>query len=1149
MTSRTSAAVRAFGMAALLGSGGSSAGLAHAAGVERLVRMVAPRTDAFVTGRVVRVEVETREPLARLIAFAPKAERPDVTDRFRRVGRRYVARLRVGHELVSGRNNLFVRARSAAGAEDVVSSDFTVGTDRADLLEMRGPRHGPSAPATVALQVHETAGEFEARLNGRNVRATFERAGSDGAWRADLTVHDGLRFGENRVVVTGFTSDGRYQRVRRTFTVRQEAPLVDAGRDRTTRVGSTLCLNGGATAPVASGGPLAMRWRIVDQPAGANPGLAGARTARPCFSPDVRGVYTLALRASQPERPSRTIASPSPGPSIRPAPVDTVTVAVQANAPPSGVPVETIASNFLPGIFLGQDFYLAFLPGNAPLGVQMLVLDRQTLAETQNTTYPPTDAGVSQLGQAVAALSPADLVILTGGGRPLTLSAAGQNALAAVLTSVGASIPLAVDASQQLVPNVGALVSGQWSVIGVPELPQGTAYQLIGVRQGANAVPGAMSGVFQIDSSANYTFTWSLSYQTFDTQAPGSTATSNVIAVNSQTYPSPSLPSGQSGVQIVWLDADTLDLRASYTFVNAGPTSGGECPDPGPPACLWEFVKWPPFEVPVKVFASQIGAIAADPTPAMLLITTFGNANVQDAWPSWNVLATWLAGLPTLGISDLELPGFGANAQVILGLDGSGDYSFVGVNGLGLLGPNQGAELSQPLTGLPSPRLTGVFHRNRQGLWVPRAFGSPAPGEAATVAQPDLERLLAEPPQAFPAFTGVAEAAAEQYVANKLAVTPDPQYGIRGLYWLDDSIDWNSKFDELSDGVTVPPCKTFPCREGFAAVRNQLLVEFPMVATVRNYFTVSGVSNLFGLLEEEFILGNVSFTATALDVLQFYNVEPVKPQGDDPLKILTGSLTIGSGFAGVIPGYGGLVSAPFKIGAGVSAIVDATTNNASGLPAFNPTAFENFMEEFGQGIATAWGDALDNLSHVADLLVSDYGLLQAANLLIGTASSDSVSIGGNSYSGWGLDTDSQSAFQQVLALSIGQYIWSSMLSVPVLARYSWSNPESGGVPAADVFTLPTPFVIPGANGSTLCQWYWWLYNGTAHAREPTPNAQVLAQLFDSPSEGGLGFQAPYLLAPALTDTPGGNRITPGFSQVQVSGDGCELCACQLYFGP
>src|SRR5206468_38414 len=90
------------------------------------------------------------------------------------------------------------------------------------------------------------------------------------------------------------------------------------------------------------------------------------------------------------------------------------------------------------------------------------------------------------------------------------------------------------------------------------------------------------------------------------------------------------------------------------------------------------------------------------------------------------------------------LAGFGGNQQVFLGLNGSGDYALVGLNQIGTLGPNQGVELSQAVTGAPSPRITGPLTRNRQGLYEGRINGPPNPVTGLSLYQNGLQQILAQ---------------------------------------------------------------------------------------------------------------------------------------------------------------------------------------------------------------------------------------------------------------------------------------------------------------------------------------------------------------------------------------------------------------------
>lgn len=1102
--------------------------LAASSDRNRPARIVAPKPGALVRGDVITVRVRAREPLSGLTAAVSSnaAKHTDVTGRFRPAARDGIwrARLRRGHELAIGRNYLYVRVRTEAGELDVTASTFTVIGKRADLVSVRRPRVGTET-APVGARIALKAGRVRVLLNGRNVTGAFERRGDGRLLAAELTVHHGLRFGHNRLGVTAYTREkGRYERVTRRFRVRRDRPLADAGLDHTAPVGTPLRLDGRKTRRARRGAPLALRWRVMEKPDGSNPTLARARTARPRLVTDVNGHYTIALRARGPGARGGPTGSDRRGrltPGKR-STVDAVTVAAQPNALPSGVALETNAPNpdnpdGAYGITLDGEFYPPVW-GAAGGGPQLMILDRETLAvQDQNgeptQTFGAGNQGAAGLEQALEQLTSDELAVVTGGGRAINLSSNGEQTMAAAVGLIGAQITAAEHET---------LASGEWSVVGIPGIPEGQAYQLIGRQQGADARPGAISGFLQLDSNDNYAFTWPPEYAPFDTQAPSSTATTNVIAVGSDTYPSWSIEPNVAGLQVIWLAGDTLELKGTATYFVYGCAQPGnvdcetyKCDSPppsGPPECLETFV-----------FTSAGGgldSIAADPD-ALILMTTIGQPT-----PSLN--GAW-------GFAAEKLASFGVNQLVMLGYSG-GDYSFVGVNGLGDAGPNRGAELANQFSGLPSPRLSGVLSRNRQGLLEPQAYGSPGPTGVADITQPDLQKILAEPPEPFPAFSTPGEQAAESYIAERLDLALDPEYGIRANYWQDESIAWSVYQNELSN---MPACTTSPCDQGFADVQSQLLTEFGMVDQVITYFTGGGEFDLYGALEGALLGTGVNITGIGEGILSLYDQPPGHAYGVNPLGIMGGILTIGSGFGGAIPGVGGVTSAPFKIAAGTTQIIEATTTTSGGSALYDPAVFQQTELAFTQELATSMTKALENLGHISSLLVSDWNRLQAANQQIATTPEDG---------GWGLNSNSVDALQTAIDLNMRRYMWSSLLPVPFFVAFE--SEDTPGCdpnfpincePPTDANVLQNEAFTPETNQTPF--WFYMCRSGTSHTY---PAANILETLFSAPTTTvnsptskdplpvpALGFQKQNFYAPAVTDA-NGNAISPGFLQKGIS---------------
>jgi len=871
-----------------------TAAMAVAAGpAAAAIRIVAPRDDALTTRSVVTAEVRLSGRVNGFRAYVRGRDFSDIRARFgpARNGVR-TARLRVGRELLVGRNHLFVEVRGARGRRQLASSHFTVGRARRDFLRLQGVRSGTTR-APIALRAAAGRGAtLRATLNGRSIARVFKEGRAD-RWRGDLAAHDGLRYGRNRLTVTAFHEQtGAYRRIRRSFRIRPTGPLVGAGRDRVARRGLLVRLDGRSTRASRRGRAVRMRWRIVKRPEGSKAKLRQTSSARPVLRPDVRGRYTIRLRAFEPGRRSAAVTA-------APTATDTVEVAAQPAMLPAGIEVTTLASADDPGIQVGGAFYR--LGGWA----QLLVLDRTTLepvGSNANTSYPGTAAGMSQLQQDAAKLTSSELAILSGSGAPANIGADGQESLAGVMTSLGGTFE----------PGAGSaadLATGQWSMIGITGVPQGAAYQSIGVADGSGRPPGSMNGFFQIDTQNKFTFTWPPTFETFDTGAPGTSAAQNVIALGSQTYTSAPIPGSiRGGLHVLWLDAGTLAVKGEYTVPNGFRTSiGGQCPPTPALTCL-------------DVFANQtLPSIADAPGTALIVVASFG------APAAFNAGGILDPGNTSWAAMTQELNAFGAQPAVFLGLDGSGDYSFLGTEGsLQADGPNTGTELGQSRAGAASARLAGLFERDRQGNWAPGVNGSPQPPALdLPLYQPSLQRLLAQEPQPFEPFDTVAEQAAEEYINDKLSFARlDPVNGIRALYWGDDSIAWSTAQSTLQ---VMEPCQASPCRDGFSRVQGILVPEFSQLTTVLQHMGGSS-SQLYSLLQTAFITGTVTFDGIAADIQKAYDVPPAQPQGADPMAMVDDVLTIASGASGGIPVVGGVTSGAFTMAVGMNQLIGDLSN-------------------------------------------------------------------------------------------------------------------------------------------------------------------------------------------------------------------------------
>jgi YD repeat-containing protein len=93
--------------------------------------------------------------------------------------------------------------------------------------------------------------------------------------------------------VIDYAYDAAGNRTSQKVTVPNQPPTANAGPDQTVRLGSLVTLNGsGSSDPDNGPSPLSFSWSKIAGPAVS---LTGATTAKPMFTPTVKGLYSFGL--------------------------------------------------------------------------------------------------------------------------------------------------------------------------------------------------------------------------------------------------------------------------------------------------------------------------------------------------------------------------------------------------------------------------------------------------------------------------------------------------------------------------------------------------------------------------------------------------------------------------------------------------------------------------------------------------------------------------------------------------------------------------------------------------------------------------------------------------------------------------------------
>lgn len=1058
------------------------------------IKILSPRGESLVEGQSIVVRVRVSGP-GELTGFTRNPRNRDITGRFEPVGAG-VSRARLDSSFLQrGLNHVFVKLRDG----DAVYTDevhFTVGKERAGALRLRGLGRRESGTVTVSA-ITERVEEVRAKLNGRAVGREFLPSG-DGDYEASLAGHHGLRYRQNRLRVTALDPEtGRFGRVTRRFEMSRRKPIVGAGPDQRGPRGTAIRLDGTSTRTAPGARDPDLRWEIVDRPAGADAKLLGAGTARPRLVAMDPGRYSVSLRASQPDDGRRVGSSQATGaePTKAGSVTDTVEACAQPDVLPSGIPIETIVSGASPRVTVGDDPPYPMEEGG---WAQLVVLDRHCLGPAQ---LVKTYFGGPQAGQELAAdldtLDDDQLVIVSGGGG----GAVPFNDINVVtaLKSIGAIFGSSDDR---------AVFSGDFSVVGIPGLPEGTADQLFGQPQTGSSPPGGMSGFLQLDTEDNYAFTWPPRELTFDTQTDASSDNQNVMSISTSSDPVESLPVPiGAGFHLVWLDALTGQVRGNRTFL-VDVTGAAD-------------------------LANQLKNLLDSDERDLILVQSIGEPDAANAdEESWAEAAA-------------AIERFGANRYAFAGLDGTGEYSFVGAEGRPELhGLNSGEELVQVLTGASSARQTGTLQPDDQGTLTPSSSMTPKESDSDLTAA--LDSLLSQPDEPFDydfSSTGLDPDAigdAQELLVSNLC-DPDAQppqavcgglelggvldetFGIRAHYWgkEDDAIDWGDKLTSLGQ---LERSRTVGCDSAcWTAVRTLrgdfvesgdkfrgLEQEFQLLDVVKPYFMTSEEGTLAYALQGAGEPTDVYFTAVSQQILALYDPpEGSAPGGVDAQKILDDVLTLDSTLEGMVPVVGGPISSAIRLPVAINQLVSDLSTNSGGTPAYDPIAFQSSFANWGTTLADVYTDGLAAFGRAVDLLTSDQGRLFEA--------AARVSPGGK----WVLSDAEAANLPISIANSAAHYMWETMLPVPAVGVLCDPTPL---VERPSPSQPPNPDGIAGVNlvddaGTGIEERILFLANTTGEFPAFLDNGTV-GILFDElkdPAAGqanltALGFLAPFFMS-------------------------------------
>jgi hypothetical protein len=812
-----------------------------------------------------------------------------------------------------------------------------------------------SAPVVLSVQAAPNA-DLRLRLNGHTVKDAFSYVGRR-IHVARLSTSDGVRPGENRFNVRSHGTTAR-----RTMRVPSRALLADAGGDVGTTTTAVAQVGVRPSGPADRPG-LHRRWRILDAPQGAAATLRHRHQAQPLIDATTPGTYVLELRARLRGRKS----------------FDRATVSVSPDDPPIGAPINTLDPR-TGAIVIDGESYGA---GGDPADLAYVVLERTTRKVVASGHVQDTFPGLKELN---------DLAKKYGDPNEprYIMVVSGREGIFGTFDLVGefGKLVKLLGGAHLTADDFKAIREKQpFSLIGVPGGPPGSATVRV-PGLGAPDASGAIVGYLQknqavkIDEEPVYDYV-SPDHPLFDTRAPGSTATKNVMTVGGNRYEASLPANATAGLHVVMLDGLTLRPLDSAALVT-------NSTDPRQDSALQGGV-------------AEWLKIRLDRYPyAIVFVQTIGRPKAASG--RWAEVVGQLARL-------------GANRLLPNYLDGTNEYSIVGRPGFAQ--PPIEASTAHDGPGhphYPPARLVGALARDRTSAFTPTLPNTPTARSPDGTVNTNLIEIAYQPLQAWPTLAPGSPrdkaAAAENYICKALnfCQKTDSCPDVRSCYWQKSGSTWSQKSGVLTN-LRYPGGDDFS-RQTFDDVKDELGKEILAIQNLQGYFDQ---------LEKP------------LDRSESRTYVNLKNIGDEVWKStqrpVDNSTSSTLSLIGKIAQKGG--AAPGSVGhamKGIAAAFElaAFLSDKKGKPILG-TEITARASELGEEVNKRITLARREIAGTEKLLFSDYGKLMAANTHVDAD--------------WSLDRDALGDTVTDMETASQQYFYEALVpaAYPFLIRLNASN--------------------------------------------------------------------------------------------------------------
>ena len=624
-----------------------------------------------------------------------------------------------------------------------------------------------------------------------------------------------------------------------------------------------------------------------------------------------------------------------------------------------------------PYVQVGNAKYVRAIAG----GIQAVVLTRQNLALVNNTAYSADASGISLLSSYLSTLSANDLVIVAG---PQSTAMQVNSAVA----KIGASMLLDEGGSPATSP-------GNYSVIGIPGLPYGQAWQSSHVLSGVTpSLPNCqgtsdgdrgsnLSGYFTLDSTGvNYTFLFA-DFIPFDTRVPGEPPLTNAMRFGDRTITTGPLEvfgaTSIGGFHVVIIDrrtAEPWDPTFYMATTQRNLIQGTIEPDAAGIGAVEDTI----HGVLTVPDSPQTGD---GPNQSLYFFTSIGSPAVADTKLFSSVMAA-------------NLTAFGVNPHTFMSLTANDTWSLASydVSDPSLPRPRAFESSSLITPDNPSGRLVGFLAKNRRNAWIPSV------ADQTGQLNYSLFPLALQPASPWPFANTPGYQSANAWIAGQLRL-PTPS-DVR-LNYPNTNLDFGGTlFTELN--LLAWPGSACGCSEDeFDELEAGLRQEFEWIDGVRTLFR-----NLKSPLDTSEVPEAVDIAAIASQIEQ--SISPPNTTAEAEVWLVLSGIATVTSFATGIPG----------LGLGVSAYKLAV-DLANGLSGNSLDTVRTGAQQLGAQLAANVNTALATFNQLQDIVVSDYGRLSQ--------------VGGNALTNpdWAWDGSTLNAAAELLTQSTNQVFWGSLM--------------------------------------------------------------------------------------------------------------------------